>query len=116
MKISTYRVASTGVEIIMNLLSQPEVVEVLRVLALDHKSIRGLVLAVLHERHSLPEWTKIAIESGWSPPGDWFKQEQDALRTIIRTLLDRRILFLNRNWKLQRSNPVAMQIIAEQAS
>lgn len=101
----------------MRRFTTPEELEVLRVLGLEHKSMRQLVFDILHERHDLPAWMHEARAAKWEPPREWYKDEREQISHTARELIDHHVIGLDANWKCYRAdNPNAMQIIAEQAS
>jgi len=104
------------VEISMSRPFNAHELEVLRILALEHKSLQQLVFDVLDSRHSLPDWMHEAQKAGWALPRDWYKEERDQIAKTGHDLIDWHVIGLDGRWACYRIDPNPMQIIAEQAS
>ena len=94
-----------------------EQLEVLRSLGLEHKYVGDLVIDILVERYSLPEWMLAAASHGWGPPREWFQEERSRITPVIRDLLLNGIIGHDVEWRLHRRSGVsALQLLGEQSS
>ena len=71
----------------------------------------ALQIAVLFDRHDLPEWMRLACEANWEPPHNWYKGEREEIGGAFRRLNDWGILGVDSYWRI-RCNLNPLQLLA----